>query len=162
MLLNPNCKYRGERQTIRKLRVKSSWLVFFESTLRLVEAVQLPRFIVRSWQTTTPRATIPTPRPTSVEMWVSQLSDWLKCWTLNVAGSVQEAAEWGDSVQQPLPHHRPGGDQGEQLQYKTTQYQVRFSPLLYRNKSNMKFSHLKLILLTKVLITYLVSAQSSG
>ena len=36
MLVNPCCKYLGERQTIRKLRVKSSWLVFFESTLWLL------------------------------------------------------------------------------------------------------------------------------
>ena len=36
MLVNPHCKYLGERQTIRKLRVKSSWLVFFESTLWLL------------------------------------------------------------------------------------------------------------------------------
>ena len=56
---------------------------------------------------------------------------------------------------------KPSDTQVEQLQYKTTQYQVRFPPFNYRNKSNMKFSHLKLILLTKVLITYLVSPQSS-
>ena len=51
---------------------------------------------------------------------------------INVAGSLQEAAEWGDSVQQPLPHHGQSGDQrtgggqgelqGDQLQYKTAQY----------------------------------------
>ena len=54
---------------------------------------------------------------------------------MNVAGSLQEAAEWGDSVQQPLPHHgqsgdeRPGGGEGElqgelqgdQHQYKAAQ-----------------------------------------
>ena len=64
-------------------------------------------------------------------------SQVLKVSDHDVAGSLQEAAQWRDPVQQPLPHHWqpgdlwPGGVQGELegeqlLQYKTTQYlQVR-------------------------------------